>query len=169
MPFEATHAAHAVHAERNRKVKPMSPSLVGMLYGGVLVGLAVAGYLAVEPRSATALMPAGLGALVLVLSLVARLKPGLRHHMMHAVSVLLLLALAGTAWRLIVALSKEPVVVSTTSILAAIVVASAVALAVMVRSFIAAAKARRAAEAAQGPAEATAPSDSTTPKQPTVG
>lgn len=66
------------------------------LYTGiVLILLGVGGYVASGAASVTALIPAFIGAIFVVLGLLAR-KETLRKHMMHVTMLLALLAIAGT-------------------------------------------------------------------------
>ena len=67
--------------------------------GYVLIGIGVVGYLATGGASLTALIPAMLGALMLVLALVAR-SPEARKHAMHAAVAIALLSVLGTLPRL---------------------------------------------------------------------
>lgn len=63
-----------------------------------LVALGIIGYL--PHRAATALIPAYIGAVLLILGLVAQ-KPAARKHAMHAVVIIALLGCVGASWRLI--------------------------------------------------------------------
>jgi hypothetical protein len=66
------------------------------LYMGiVLILLGVGGYVASGAASVTALIPAFLGAIFVVLGLLAR-RENLRKHMMHVTMLLALLAIGGT-------------------------------------------------------------------------
>lgn len=64
-------------------------------YGAILVVLGVGGYLGSGRASATALIPAIIGALALVCGVLAR-KETMRKHAIHAALVIALLALLGT-------------------------------------------------------------------------
>ena len=77
---------------------------VAMLFGALLVVLGLVGYLAPDAlgkndsdkTSPTALIPAGIGAVLLLCGLIVELKPGLRKHVMHlAAAVGLIGALGG--------------------------------------------------------------------------
>ena len=66
------------------------------LYTGIaLVLLGIGGYAASDAASVTALIPAFIGAVFMVLGLLAR-KENLRKHVMHATMLVALLAIAGT-------------------------------------------------------------------------
>ncbi len=69
---------------------------LNMIVGLILVLLGVVGYFASGRASWTALIPAILGALFVLLGLLAG-RANLRRHAMHAAAVVALLGLAGTA------------------------------------------------------------------------
>ena len=72
-----------------------------LLFGGLLVALGLIGYY--EPGllgesgkvSPTALIPAGIGAVLIACGLVVLLKPGLRKHVMHVAALVGLIGFAG--------------------------------------------------------------------------
>jgi high-affinity Fe2+/Pb2+ permease len=66
-----------------------------LIVGGVLVALGVAGYIGSGAASVTALIPAFIGAVLVVLGLVGR-NERWRKHAMHGVMLVALLAIAGT-------------------------------------------------------------------------
>ena len=103
--------------------------------GYVLIGIGVVGYLATGGASLTALIPAMLGALMLVLALVAR-SPEARKHAMHAAVAIALLSVLGTLPRLFPAMMarefQRPAVVAQ----AAMVVVLALYVLLGVKSFI---------------------------------
>lgn len=78
------------------------PSLTRTL-GFVLILLGVVGYVATGRASVTALIPAMVGAVFLLLALVARSAEA-RRHAMHAAVALALLGVLGTAPRILAAL-----------------------------------------------------------------
>lgn len=71
-----------------------------MLFGVILTAIGVGGYFVVEQASWMALIPAALGAPLLVSGLLA-LKPALRQNAMRAAVFLTLLGLVGTAHALV--------------------------------------------------------------------
>jgi hypothetical protein len=64
--------------------------------GAALIVLGVIVTIASGSGSATSLIPAFIGVVFVVLGLVARAKPDLNHHMMHASAALALLAVLGS-------------------------------------------------------------------------
>lgn len=112
------------------------------LVGFVLIGIGLVGYLATGGASVTALIPSMLGAIMLVLALVAR-SPSARKHAMHAAVAVALLSLVGTLPRLVPALMarefQRPAVIAQ----AAMVLVLALYVAFGVKSFIEARKARQ--------------------------
>ena len=81
----------------------MNMPAVTRTFGFTLILLGVVGYIATGMASITALIPAMVGAVFLVLALVAR-NPAARKHVMHAAVALALLGLLGTVPRIIPAL-----------------------------------------------------------------
>jgi hypothetical protein len=67
-----------------------------MIAGAVLVVVGIVSTIAADSESMTSLIPSFVGALLIVLGLVARAKPDLNHHLMHAAAALALLALLGS-------------------------------------------------------------------------
>jgi hypothetical protein len=82
----------------------MSMPLVTRVVGFLLILLGVVGYVGTGAASVTALIPAFVGALFLILALVAR-NPGARKHVMHAAVAIALLAVLGGVPRIISAVS----------------------------------------------------------------
>ena len=119
----------------------MSMPLVTRIVGFLLVLLGVVGYLATGAASMTALIPALVGALFLILALVAR-SPGARKHVMHAAVAIALLAVAGGVPRIISAVNAGDL--TRPAVLAQIAMAVILAIYVMlgVKSFIEARRAR---------------------------
>jgi hypothetical protein len=64
--------------------------------GAALIVLGVIVTIASSSGSATSLIPAFIGVVFVVLGLVARAKPDLNHHLMHASAALALLAVLGS-------------------------------------------------------------------------
>lgn len=69
--------------------------------GGLLIALGVIVTIVSDSQSVTSLIPAFIGAVFLVLGLLARAKPDLSHHLMHAVAAIALLAVLGSLGSLI--------------------------------------------------------------------
>lgn len=121
-------------------------------FGVILILLGLVGYLGwqqlgAERQSPTALIPALFGVPLVVLGALAAAKPGLRMHAMHAAVVLGLLGFLGTISGLIKAFQwlagtppQRPAAVAIQAIMS---VLSAIYVALCVRSFIAARRARR--------------------------
>jgi hypothetical protein len=117
-------------------------------YGAILVLLGVSGYLASGRQSATALIPAAIGAVLLICGVLAR-KESMRKHAIHAALIVALLALLGTAggvvklvkWALGTA-PERPMAVAAQTITAALSIGFIV---LGIRSFRAARLAREAA------------------------
>lgn len=111
------------------------------LFGFVLIGIGIVGYVATGAASLTALIPAIIGAVLLVLALVGR-NPDARKHAMHAAVGLALIAALGTLPRLVPALLAQeftrPAVISQ----AAMVIVLLVYVVLGVRSFVEARRAR---------------------------
>ena len=125
--------------------------IVGAIYGLILIVLGLWGYFGSGQQSVTALIPAFFGLPVFIVSLVAQLKPSLLKHMMHVAAMLGLLGFLGAARGLGGAVTmltggtvERPTAVISQSVMA---VASAIFVALCVRSFI---EARRARERAGG-------------------
>jgi hypothetical protein len=117
------------------------PSLT-RLAGFLLVLLGIAGYLGTGRTSITAMIPAFFGAIFLILALVAR-KPDARRHAMHAAVALALIGALGVIPRIVSGISAghltRPAVLSQIAMAIALVVYVALG----VRSFIEARRARK--------------------------
>ena len=118
-----------------------------MLIGVLMIVLGLAGYFGTGTSSFTALIPAMFGLLFVVLGAVAR-NEGARKHAMHAAAALALIGLLATARSfaaLPAALSGEPLPRGAGAVYsqAAFAVLSAILLALAVKSFIDARRARR--------------------------
>ena len=74
--------------------KTMIVGAILLVLGGVVTVLSDSG-------SITSLIPSFIGAILVVLALVAQAKPDLNHHMMHGVAVVALLAVLGSLGSLI--------------------------------------------------------------------
>lgn len=116
-----------------------------MTAGGILVLLALAGYLASGAESLTALIPAAIGVILGGLGFGARKEPW-RKHLMHAAAGVALLGLLGTASGVFKAVSvlfgatlERPLAVASQT---ATAVVCAWFLVAAIRSFIAARKAK---------------------------
>ena len=112
------------------------------IVGFVLIGIGLVGYLATGAASLTALIPAMLGALLLILALVARSAEA-RKHAMHAAVALALLAVLGTLPRLLPALTAREFARPAVIAQAAMVLVLAVYVLLGVKSFIDARRARQ--------------------------
>jgi len=78
----------------------MSMPSVTRVVGFLLIALGVVGYVATGAASLTALIPAMVGAVFLLIALVARSSPDARKHAMHAAVALAVLGLIGTVPRI---------------------------------------------------------------------
>ena len=121
----------------------MSMPAVTRVVGFLLIVLGVVGYVATGGVSITALIPAVVGAVFLIIALVAR-KPEARKHAMHAAVALALIAFLGMVPRIAPALSRGDI--ARPAVLAQIAMALilAVYVALGVKSFVDARRARRA-------------------------
>ena len=109
--------------------------------GFLLILLGVAGYVATGAVSITALIPAFFGALLLILAMVAR-NPNARKHAMHAALALALLGVLGTAPRIFSAINAGNISRPATLAQIAMAVVLLVYIALGVKSFIDARRAR---------------------------
>jgi hypothetical protein len=109
--------------------------------GFILIAIGLIGYFATGAASLTALIPAMVGALLLLLAMVARSEE-MRKHAMHAAVAVALLAALGTLPRLLPALAagelQRPAVIAQ----ATMVLVLLVYVAMGVKSFIDARRAR---------------------------
>jgi hypothetical protein len=119
---------------------------ITVIFSLIYIALGVGGYFLTGGVHKTALIPAAIGVILLVLGLLGS-KEKLRMHVMHAALVIGLLALLGTASSLL----KLPSAIDGTALRpgavfaqAATAILSVVYLGVGVRSFIAARRARSA-------------------------
>ena len=124
------------------KPTPMSMLSVTRVAGFLLILLGVVGYIATGGASITALIPAMVGALFLVLALVAR-SPEARKHVMHATVAIALISVLGIAPRIAGAVRDGEL--QRPAVLAQIAMAAILAVYVLlgVKSFIDARRARR--------------------------
>ena len=109
--------------------------------GFLLILLGVAGYVATGGVSITALIPAFFGAVLLILAMVAR-NPNARKHAMHAALALALLGVLGTAPRIFAAINAGNISRPATLAQIAMAVVLLVYIALGVKSFIDARRAR---------------------------
>lgn len=120
----------------------MSMPAVTRTVGFLLVVLGVVGYVGTGAASVTALIPAMVGALFLILALVAR-NPGARKHVMHAAVAIALLAVLGGVPRIITAINagqgQRPAVLAQIAMALILIVYIALG----VKSFIDARRARQ--------------------------
>jgi hypothetical protein len=115
-------------------------------FGGALILLGVAGYAATGAHSPTALIPAAVGLVLVVLGLLAR-RPRARMHAMHGAALVALVGFAGSVRGLGQALKmiegegvKRPAAAIAQSIMAILCLAF---VALTIRSFVAARLARK--------------------------
>ena len=125
------------------KPTPMSMPSVTRVVGFLLVLLGVVGYVATGGSSLTALIPAMVGALFLILALAAR-SPEARKHLMHAAVAIALLSVLGVVPRIMAAVNAGET--QRPAVLAQIAMATILFVYVVlgVKSFIDARRARRA-------------------------
>lgn len=119
----------------------MSMPSITRVVGFLLVLLGVVGYVGTGGASVTALIPAMVGALFLILALVAR-NPEARRHVMHAAVAIALLAVLGGVPRIVSAIGAGDI--GRPAVLAQMAMAALLAVYVLlgVKSFIDARKAR---------------------------
>ncbi len=118
-----------------------------MVIGGLMIVLGLAGYFGTGMASLTALIPAAFGLLFVILGAVARSEPA-RKHAMHAAAALSLLGFLATARSLAAlpnALSGGPTPRGAAAVYsqATFALLSGILLALCVKSFIEARRARR--------------------------
>lgn len=121
---------------------------ISVIFGAALVLLGLVGYVSTEAKSPTALIPAAIGIVLVIMGLFAR-NPRLRMHAMHGAAVAGLLGFAGSAGGL-PSLARmlagetvnRPAAVIARSIMAVLCLAF---VALTVRSFVVARLARRKA------------------------
>ncbi len=123
-------------------------TLTTLTTGALLAAIGVAAYVLSEGRTVTALIPAFVGAPILVLGIVA-LAERARRHAIHGALVLALLGLIGSAPGLVKAVAwlagtapERPLAVQVQTAMAVVCIAY---VALGIRSFIAARRARAAA------------------------
>lgn len=120
-------------------------------YGALLVLLGLGGYLGSGMASITALIPAFFGAVFVVLGLIARAKPGARMHVMHVAVLLALFAIAGSLRgavklpALLAGTAQRPMAIIAQTVM---LVLSAGYMALAIRSFVTARRARKQGAAA---------------------
>jgi membrane-bound ClpP family serine protease len=118
---------------------------IAIVFGAILIVLGVGGYLATM-ISWTALIPAILGVILLLLGLLAR-QEKMRMHAMHGAALVGLVGILGGGWRVIAALrSDNPINELAFGMNVAMAVTCAIFLALCVKSFIDARRRRKAAQ-----------------------
>lgn len=113
--------------------------------GALLTALGLAGYVLTGAVSLTALIPAAVGVVLVILGLVAQRQPDLRKHVMHVAALVALIGLAGSITGLMAlpgALLAEGGVRPAMVMRASMALLLVVYLVVAVRSFIVARRAR---------------------------
>jgi hypothetical protein len=120
----------------------MSMPAITRAAGFLLILLGIVGYVATGGASLTALIPAMVGALFLILALIAR-SPEARKHVMHAAVAIALLSLLGMVPRILRAVNAGET--QRPAVLAQIAMAVILAVYVLlgVKSFIDARRARK--------------------------
>lgn len=81
-------------------------SIIAIVFGLALIVVGMAGYVAGNYVSVTALIPAFIGFIIASMGLIAQAKESLRKHVMHVAVLVALLGLIGTSMRWIPALIK---------------------------------------------------------------
>jgi hypothetical protein len=115
-----------------------------MLIGALLCLLGFVSYsMSTSEKPGTALIPAGFGAVLLLLGLFTAMKPALRKHLMHAAAAVGTIGLLGSLVMFLKGVGTKGFVLSTGSQLA-MAILCAIFVVACVRSFIAARKAREA-------------------------
>lgn len=117
---------------------------LAIVYGILMIILGVAAYYGTGATSTTALIPAFLGLPAVLLGLLARAKESLRMHAMHVVVLIALVALIGGIARLVSAGVDTGRVAFWIQL--AMIVFSGVFMALAIKSFIDARRAREAGE-----------------------
>jgi uncharacterized membrane protein len=112
---------------------------VTVLFGILLIALGIGGYALPETKSLTALIPACFGLILVILGVLAR-QEKLRKHVMHAAAAVALVGLIAALVRLLPSLSDAQIALSLMALLCAVFVA------ICVRSFIMARRARTRAK-----------------------
>jgi hypothetical protein len=125
---------------------------VSIVFGLLLIGLGLAGYFGADTTSPTALIPAGFGAALLLLGVLA-LKESLRKHAMHLAAMVGLLGVIGALVRPIQKLASGAEVRADAALLSQLLMAvlCAVFLGLCVNSFIQARRRRRLAAGEREP------------------
>jgi uncharacterized membrane protein len=118
-----------------------------MAVGVLLMSLGLGGYYYTDRESATALIPAALGVVLVVLGVLAR-NDKMRKHAMHAAMLFALIGCTASTWRAIKAFTTEPNPdkvprPAVPYIHLAIVVVCAVFIALGIKSFVDARRRRR--------------------------
>ena len=113
--------------------------LVAIVCGALLIAVGVAGYtLAEADSSGTALIPAGVGILLLLSGAIAQMRPGTRKHVMHVAVTVGLLGFLAAAGRLAMVLAQGKGSTLARASGAAMALICGVFVVLCVRSFIAA-------------------------------
>jgi len=99
--------------QRNTSCRSAAMPFLSILVGALLIALGLQGYfdfgdlLGVEKQQITALIPAGVGAALVLLGLIALGGPGARKNAMHLAALVGLLGLAGALFRPVQAMSNH--------------------------------------------------------------
>ena len=120
---------------------------VAICFGVLLIALGLVGF--IPSHQPTALIPAGMGVIFVVLGYLAR-QDRLRKHVMHGAAALALLGLIAGLWRVIAGLSKDEPSTLAVTVNALLAAGCAAFVGLCVKSFIDARRRRKANSTAQG-------------------
>src|SRR5262249_23313663 len=123
---------------------------VSILFGALLIAVGLLGYFGTDTTSLTALIPAGIGSVLVVLGVVA-LRDNLRKHAMHLAAMVGLLGAVGALIRPVRTLAAGGEITNPAALASQLITAALCAafLGLCVNSFIQARR-RRAATPAEG-------------------
>ncbi len=79
---------------------------VALLVGAILVAIGVGGYATAEVKSPTALIPAAIGVVFLIVGVLVTAKPATRKHSMHVAAMVALLGILAVGGRGVMSLSN---------------------------------------------------------------
>lgn len=120
-------------------------TLLTISIGSMLIGVGVVAYITSGAASATALIPAFVGLILLIAGLVARAQPGSRRHALHAAMAVALIGVLGSLMNvfklgsLIAGTAERPGAILTSTIMFVLLVAFLI---VGIRSFVQARRSR---------------------------
>lgn len=112
-------------------------SLISIISGALLIAVGIAGYTLSEAESpVTALIPAGVGILLLLAGAIVQARPALRKHVMHVAATVGLLGFLAAAGRLGMVLAQGKGSALGRGSLAAMALICGVFLVLCIKSFI---------------------------------